>query len=1017
MDPRQHHIEQDLGPRVRGEVRTDPVTLALFSYAACIFRRPPLAVVSPRTPADVAAVVAYARERGIPLTPRGGGSSLSGAALGPGIVLDFSSHMSCVLAIDPERRLVRVEPGAIHTRVQCAVAPFGLRIGPDPSSGDFCTIGGNVGTNASGAHSLRHGGTKDHVAGLTVVLHDGTAVTLGEHADGLLPAARAGAGGRGAGGARAEPAKRHDGGAAWAALRRSLERALRAGAPAFLPERPKANKNSCGYDLWGAWNPGDAVSGLPPRLDPIRLITGSEGTLGVVTEVTMRLTPKPAATAVALLYFASWGDATEAVIEARRMGASALEGMDHTFLAFVRGHRADLRDLIPEQFEAAILAEFEGASAEEAREGLAALEEWVAPRRSRVLDFRVARSEAEKEALWAVRRAGLPLVYRLSPVEKPMNFIDDTAVPAERLGEYVDGLREILGRHGTRYAIFGHAGNGNVHVTPLMDPHEATYAARMSEMAEEAFELTWRLGGTITAEHGDGILRAPYLRRQYPRSWEVMAEVKRLCDPGGILNPGNVITESVTFPREHVRYTNTFVSTGTIFDEPDYRAMIELCHGCGTCRDYCPVGSTTLLEPHTARAKATLLHEVVRGALPRELLTQKPLKEVMDSCFNCRLCLTECPSQVDIPGLAVAARREFVEAHGMPLRNWVLGRSERVAKVAGVAPALANAAIGNPIERTARERLGRVAGRLDLPRFRRPFGTGDEGSRRTLALPLAPAEGASGAVAAAGGSETRGSAAAGVPAHPRIGALPPRDVPVTKRVAYFAGCFARFHDPEGEAESTVKVLQANGVEVVVPEQRCCGIALVTMGAERAVRADAERNVRTLLPLVDRGFTIVASAPSCGLALIEDYPRLLGTPEARRLSDHTIDVHQYLWKLHERGELNTDFRTVPLSVVYHNACHSVAQGVAEEPVRLLRLIPGVTVRPIEDSCCGIAGTYGMRAENYDRAQEIGSRLFDELKGAEAEVMLTACGTCNIQIANGMKRGVTHTMAILRRAYGV
>jgi FAD/FMN-containing dehydrogenase/Fe-S oxidoreductase len=968
-------------------------------------------VVAPETTADVARTVVWAGSRGVPVTPRGGGSSLSGAAVGSGIILDFSSHMNRVLAIDPERRLVRVEPGAIHARVQRAVAPYGLRIGPDPSSGDFCTLGGNVGTNASGAHTLRHGGTKDHLAGLTVVLHDGSVVTLGEHAGGEAP-------GVGGVGARVEAPGALDGGATWAALRDELARTLRDGAPAFLPERPKANKNSCGYDLWGAWSPGDEVSSIEPRFDPLRLLCGSEGTLGVVTEITMRLVPKPAATSVALLYFASWDDATEAVIEARRLGASALEGMDHTFLAFVRSVRADLRGLIPERFEAAILAEFEGGSAEEAREGLASLEEWVAARRGRVLDFRVARSEEEKTALWSVRRAGLPLVYRLSPVEKPMNFIDDTAVPAERLGDYVNGLREILGRHDARYAIFGHAGNGNLHVTPLMDPHDATFAARMGAMAEEAFELTWRLGGTITAEHGDGILRAPYLRRQFPRAWDVMARVKRACDPAGILNPGNVISDAVAFPEQYLRFTNTYVPTGTVFDEPDYRAMIEMCHGCGTCRDYCPVGSTTLLEPHTARAKASLLLELIRGALPREALTGKPFKEVMDSCFNCRLCLTGCPSQVDIPGLAVAARKEFVEERGMPFRNWVLGRSEAVAKVAGVAPALANLAIGGPLERAAREGVGKIAGRLDLPRFRRPFGTGDEASRRALALPLAAAGGAGAHAGAVPAGAAPGAPAGSAPHAPhRLGPIPPRDVPITKRVAYFAGCFARFHDPEGEAEATVQVLRANGVEVVVPEQRCCGIALITMGAENSVRTDAERNVNTLLPLVDRGFTIVASAPSCGLALIEDYPRLLGTPEAQRLADHTIDVHQYLWKLHERGELNTAFRPVPLTVVYHNACHSVAQGVVEEPLWLLRLVPGVTVRPIEDSCCGIAGTYGMRAENYDRAQAIGDRLFRELDGTRAEVVLTSCGTCNIQIANGLKREVTHTMAILRRAYGV
>src|SRR2546427_9943304 len=238
--------------------------------------------------------------------------------------------------------------------------------------------------------------------------------------------------------------------------------------------------------------------------------------------------------------------------------------------------------------------------------------------RAKGIDCRAARTAEERSALWSVRRAALPLVYRASPVEKPMNFIDDTAVPAERLGEYIEGLRVVFAKHRTPYVIFGHAGNGNVHVMPLMDPHEATFVPRMSAMAEEAFELTWRLGGTITGEHGDGVLRAPYLRRQYRESYPVMAAVKRVLDPDGILNPGNVISDETTFPEKYLRLTNTFVHTGTVFDAPDYRAMIEMCHGCGTCRDYCPVGSTTLREPHSARAKSVLLLEVIRGERSEE---------------------------------------------------------------------------------------------------------------------------------------------------------------------------------------------------------------------------------------------------------------------------------------------------------------------------------------------------------------------------------------------------------------
>src|SRR5438093_1715336 len=994
MDPRQLKIERDLAPLLEGEVRTDPIALALFSTAACIFRRKPLAVVSPETEADVAKTVAFAAATGIPVTPRGGGSSLAGQALGPGIILDFPARMKRILVLDPERRFVRVEPGVLHGRVQKAAGREGLRLGPDPSSGDFCTIGGNVGTNASGAHTLRHGATKDNVLGLTVVLHNGSVVELGSHAgsSGAGSSPRAGGGGS------------RDGGAAWRLLSAELESILRAGAPAFLKERPRSNKNSCGYDLWGAWAPGDAVSSIEPRFDPMRLIVGSEGTLGVVTEVTMRLVERPASTAVALLYFASWEDATEAVLEARRLGASAIEAMDHTFLAFVRSDREDLRPLIPERFDSAILVEFEGAAAEEARAGIAAVEEWAAARRGKVLAFRAARDAAEQATLWAVRKAALPLIYRASPIEKPMNFIDDTAVPAERLGDYVNGLRAMFQKHRTRFAIFGHAGNGNVHVMPLLDPHDGTFQSRMAAMAEDAFELTWSLGGTITGEHGDGILPAPYLERQYPKAYAVMARVKHAMDPTGILNPGNVISDARTFPEGFSRYTNTYVETGTVFDEPEYRDMIEMCHGCGTCRDYCPVGSTTALEPHTARAKAVLLMEMIRGDLSRDSLTEKPLKEVMDSCFNCKMCLSECPSQVDIPGLAIAARKEFVEKHGMPVRNWILGHADKVAAVAGLAPAAVNLVVGSPLGRAARESVGKVAGKLDLPRFRRPFATGGASAKRALSLPLEA-------------GPRKGVAVAAAHPHARLGPMPHRDVPLTKRVAYFAGCFARFHDPQGEAEATVKVLEANGIEVVVPEQRCCGIALVTMGAERSIIADARRNLEVLLPLVDRGFTVVASAPSCGLALIEDYPRILGTEEARHLAAHTIDIHQYLWRLHERGELRTDFKPVPISVVYHNACHSVAQGITEEPIKLLKLVPGVEVRPIEDSCCGIAGTYGMKAENYERAMEIGAPLFHEIERTKAEAILTGCGTCNIQVAHGVKREVVHTMAILRRAYGV
>jgi Fe-S oxidoreductase len=238
-----------------------------------------------------------------------------------------------------------------------------------------------------------------------------------------------------------------------------------------------------------------------------------------------------------------------------------------------------------------------------------------------------------------------------------------------------------------------------------------------------------------------------------------------------------------------------------------------------------------------------------------------------------------------------------------------------------------------------------------------------------------------------------------------------------RKAAYFAGCFARFNDVNGEAQATLKVLGKNGVEVLVPEQKCCGIAMITVGSEADAKKNARYNVEVLAPLVKQGYEVVASAPSCALAIYEDYPRLLDTENAHLVSQATREIHQYLWDLHQRGELNRDFKPVDLRLVWHNPCHSKALGVEREPIEILRLIPGITVEEIADSCCGMAGTFGFKTENFDLSMKIGNKLFDEIKRTKVATVATSCGTCNIQIAQGTRLKVRHTLSILAEAYGV
>lgn len=926
-------IAKDLGKIVEGEVLFDELARQEYATAACIFKVRPLGAVCPRSKKDVEALVKYARAHQIPLTPRGGGSSLSGQALGAGIIVDFSRHMNKVIDINPEEKTIRVQPGLIYAKLNQAVTKYNLFLPPDPSSGAYCTVGGMIANSSAGAHTVYYGTTRDYVASLEAAASDSS----------LFESSRL---------------------TGSSVFSTELSNALRQTQELLLPNREtilnstiQVSKNSAGYNLDGALK-GNSV-------DYTQLLIGSEGTLGIVTEATFRLLPKPPLRAVTLLYFDDWEKASQAVVELLKLKPSALELVDETFVAYVRKGRQELRPLLPEKSAAVILLEFEGQTSEEVKEKIAAGEQTASPL---AFGTRAAFASKEQEALWETRRAALPIVYKASPVKKPINFIDDSAVPPQHLGCYINGLKQIMGKRGIELVIFGHAGNGNVHVTPLMDPHEEGFENRLVEISNEAFDLTLKLGGTISAEHGDGVMRSPYLKKQYPKTYPLFARLKKIWDPENILNPGKIVTENEHIPVNILRFPKRFVQTGTVFDQPRWRIEIEKCHGCGACRSYCPVAAETEIEPATARAKPNLLMGIITGELPEGMLTDECFKSVADLCFNCRLCLSECPTAVDVPDLAILARTLYTEKHGQTLRNKVLSRADTSSKLASFLPRVSNWALKLRPNRIVMEQVLGIHRDREFAPAAKPFSL----KRKTTHT-------------------------------------------AKRRVAYFAGCFARFNDVTGEARAALKVLEKNGVEVLVPEQKCCGIAMITVGSEEAAKKNARFNVEVLAPLVKQGYEIVASAPSCALAIFEDYPRLLNSEEAHLVSQATKEIHQYLWDLHQHGELNRNFKPVDLHLVWHNPCHSKALGIEREPVELLRLIPGIKIGEIADSCCGMAGTFGFKTENFDLSMKIGSRLFEEIKRTGVTTVATSCGTCNIQIAQGTRLPVRHTLSILAEAY--
>jgi FAD/FMN-containing dehydrogenase/Fe-S oxidoreductase len=949
--PEPASVADDLRAVVEGEVLFDSLHRTLYSTAACIYQVLPLGAVVPRHEADVLAVLDYARRHGIPVTARGGGSGLAGQTLGRGIILDFGKHFQRVADIDPAGGTVRVQPGVIQAQLNRVLRRHGMQFAPDPSSSAFCTIGGMLANNAGGSHTIRRGATRDNVASIRVALADGTVFETGPlPRAALADALRAR---RGAAAPAVPPQNR---------LASGLMEIVDRNRATIEKRAPRTRRNSSGYAL------REAVNG---RVDLTQLLVGSEGTLGLVLEATLRIVPIPKAKATALALFDDLEKSGAAVVEILRSEPSAVELLDRTFVRVIREADPRMGGSLPPETEAILIIELEGDEAGEVRDRMAALAGRLTSGGLASEVRRGARPE-DTAKIWAVRKAASPILSRREGTRRNTRFIEDAAVRPEQMAEFVRRLRGLLAKHRLEAAIFGHAGDCNLHCNPWMNQKDPRDLKLMEEVAEEFVDLVVGMGGSLSGEHGDGRLRTPYLRRAFGPLVDVFGEVKSLFDPLGLLNPGIIVHDGSYSLTDDLRYGERYrrVVTSTSLDDEVWQREIEKCHGCGACRNYCPVAVETRDEAATARAKANLLRGVISGRLDPALVATPEFKSIMDLCVNCRLCHSECPTAIDIPGMSVMAKEIYVRAHGKGMTDRVLTSPGPTLRAGTMLAPLSNAALGSRPARRLMSALTGIAARRHL----HPF------AARPLEVRLHSSD------------------------------------PEGRKVAYFHGCFGGYQDVEEEGRAAVDLLEALGCAVAVPPQECCGIAAITYGHLDDVRASAERNVATLLDLARRGYTVLYSAPSCGLALVEDYPRLLGTPQSEVLARHIRDIHAYVLEILESDPaLRSRLRPVPLRITYHNPCHLQARGMGDEVVRLLGMVPGVEVVPIvQDHCCGIAGTFGMKEKNFDLSMRMGRPLFESIAATGVGAVATGCGTCKIQIEQGSQLPVVHPIRVVRDA---
>jgi len=903
------------------KVKDDFPTITAYSVDASIYKVVPKAVVTAETEEDIAATVAYAVSAGVPITPRAAGTNLTGSAVGEGIILDCG-RMNRILELNVEERWVRVQPGLNLNEFNKKLEPHGLMFGPDPSSRDMCKLGGMLANNSAGPHTLRYGSVKDNVHAIRLHLTTGawlTAETLadGDPATGALLAA-------------------HPPLAETLAL-------VRKHADLIRSRKPKVSKNSTGYNLFGL------VDGLDQGIvDLPKLFVGSEGTLGVISEATLKLVEKPTATATALIHFKHLEDVGQAVFDLLPLTPMALEVMDANTLDLI-GRAAHG---VPADAAATLLAEFDGSLGL----SIAAILERVKAicRQYRLCqDPTIAVEKEHQEQLWKARNALYPTLYRYDAKKKPINYVDDVVVPADRIAELVQYLSSFFKHQHVNVAIFGHIGNGNAHIVPLLDVSDRhDFEAMVAGYHEIHQTVVTRFGGSICGEHGDGRVRAEFVPKYFGEElYALFKQVKTAFDPRTVLNPGVKI--STTPFTEHI----------------DYVRLSKPCATCGKCNSVCPVYDVFQSEDMSSRG----WFEIVT-APGYEYLNSK---RVVEACVNCKSCRTICPAGVDVSDLILQRRAEHPNKLAGAIFAWQ-GR-----------PWLFEPFI---------KLLGRTQGLWDRPL-----------PRRVMAQALAPIL-------------RLLAPTAKLPANMVLPRLAPRllrerHAELTEErghhgtVAYFHGCAANYFQ-DGVGDAVIAVLRKNGIEPVLPRQRCSGTPIETYGHMDRVKACARFNVESL----SRYQTIVTGCASCTLAL-KDAPKWFSGEERRQAEAVATKVKHISEFLADGGLKVSPTKPCPKTVTYHSSCHLRAAGVSKPPRDLLKRLPGVTYVEMRDAdrCAGGAGTFIVK--DYDTSQKIFERKRAAIRDSGAQIVATSCPACMIQLKNGLRGEVEvrHIAELLREAY--
>jgi FAD/FMN-containing dehydrogenase/Fe-S oxidoreductase len=975
-------LVSDLRGRVDGDVRFDEYSRELYATDASAYEVTPVGVVFPASTDDVAAVMAYCADRELPVLPRGGGTSLAGQSVNEAVVLDFTRYMDGVRDVDPDERIARAQPGIVLGDLNAALETHDLKFAPDPAWGDKSALGGAIGNNSTGAHSLQYGKTDAYIEECEVVLADGTVTRFGEVS---LETLRE----------RADPE-----GGIEARIYDAVSRIVDEQRDAVETAYPTLKRNVSGYNLDRLVDEAETGS-----VNLARLLAGSEGTLAIVTEATVALEPIPETKSMALLRYESLLDALSDVAPILEHDPAAVEILDDVLLDLSRETEefGDLvAEMVPEGVGAVLLVEFyadsdsegadrvadlladrlpEAATAAVPGEGAGGTTD--APRRA--LGAEEAHDDDERKQFWKLRKSGLPILLGRTTDEKHVSFIEDTAVPPAQLPDFVADFQDVLEAHDTFASFYAHAGPGCLHIRPLINTKTDAGLDRMAGIADAATDLVVEYGGSVSGEHGDGRARTRWNQKLYDDEvWEVFADLKTAFDPDWLLNPGQVcgyIPGEDGPPADLPERARAVDMTENLRFDPEYdlglgfepqlhwdndngmAGMVELCHGCGGCRGpqettggvMCPTYRAASEEVTTTRGRANMLRQAMSGDLPADPTDEEFVTEVMDLCIGCKGCAKDCPSEVDMAKLKAEIEYQHHEEHGRSLRERLFADIDRVSALGSALAPLSNWVQKLPGSGLVTERVLGIARERDLPEFRRES-LADWLAARDPGVPLETAH---------------------------------------RKALLFPDTYTNYSHPEA-GKAAVRLLEAAGVHVrLAPDIGPSGRAAHSKGFLDTSRERARTNVEALAPRVADGWDVVVVEPSDAVMFQSDYLDLLASEGAERVAANSYGVCEYLdrHRLDEHAPLDAPAD----HLIYHGHCHQKATRKDHHAVAVLRRA-GYEVDALDSGCCGMAGSFGYEAEHYSMSRAIGRVLFDQVEESPGERVVAPGASCRTQLSD-------------------